>query len=370
MKKLRIATMVTGHLTIPPPARVVYAPMDLVIPLIAGLQTRGHQVTFYGPVGSKIPGVEIESHQLPPLKKDEPSFAYKTLLDPFTWGKLISIWDQYLISHMLRAAAQGKFDLLHLHLPAENALALATAYPQIPVAITLHDPIDEPRRDIWKLFSPPNQYYISISDAQRRPAPDIQYAATVYNGIETATIPFSEKPGSYLLCVGRVLPQKGAAEAIAVAEKLGKKLIIIGPHYQDPVPREYWEKEIAPHLGDMVEWTGYKPREQIYEYYKNAYATLFPINWEEPFGLVMIESMATGTPVIGFRHGAVPEVIKDGVTGFVVDTVPEMIEAAKKIPTIDRAACRKHVEDTFSMMKMVDSYEQAYYDILNKKTAR
>lgn len=370
MPKLRIATLVTGHLTAPPPPHIVYAPMDLVMPLIAGLQQRGHHVTFYGPVGSKVSGVKVKSHRLPPLKKDEPSFAYKTPLDLFTWGKLISIWDQYLISHMFRAAVSGEFDLLHLHLPAETALALATAYPQVPVVVTLHDPIDEPRRDIWKLFSPLNQYYISISDSQRRPAPDIQYAATVYNGIDVTPIPFSEKPGSYLLCVGRVLPQKGAAEAIEAARQLGKKLIIIGPHYHDPALREYWEKKIKPHLGDMVEWTGYMPRQQIYEYYRQAYATLFPISWEEPFGLVMIESMATGTPVIGFRRGAVPEVIKDGQTGFIVDTVPEMVEAAKKIPAIDRRTCREHVEKNFSIEKMVEGYEQAYYAILERQAKK
>lgn len=338
--------------------------MDLAMVLIAHLKQRGHQVTYFGPDGTHLPNAPVRTHDLPPLKKDEPSFAYDVPLDRYTWGKLISIWDQYLLTHMFKAAAAGEFDLIHTHFPAETGVALASAYPHVPIITTLHDPLDAPRRDILGLFRPPNQYYISISDSQRRPAPDLQYAATVYNGVDVSRIPFSATPGEHLLFVGRLLPQKGVAEAIEVARRVGKKLVIIGPHYQDPLLKAYWEEKIKPHLGEQITHLGFLPREEALRYYRDAYATLFPIQWEEPFGLTMTESMAAGTPVLGLRRGAVPEVIVDGQTGFIVDTLDEMVQAVERVRSLDRRACRAHVEQNFSIEKMVDGYERAYHAIL------
>lgn len=370
MKKLKIGLLVTGHLTMPPPARIVYAPMDLVVDLINGLQKKGHEVTLYAPVGSKIPGIKIESHNLKPLKENEPDFAYDIPLDAFTWGKLIAMWDQYLMSHMFQAAIKGELDILHFNLPAESGLALAAAYPQVPVITTFHDPLDQPRADLFNLYPLKNQWYASISNNQRSIASDIQYIDTIYNGIKTNEIPFSSEPGSYLLFVGRILPQKGVAEAIQVAKKVGKNLVIIGPRYKDEKPNQYWEQEIAPHIdGKTITHIDYLPRQEVIKYYSQAEAFLFPIKWEEPFGLVMVEAMAAGTPVIGMRRGSVPEVVKDGKTGFVVDTVEQMADAVKRIPEIDRAACRQHVEENFSTERMVDNYEEAYYKILEKQTS-
>ena len=173
-------------------------------------------------------------------------------------------------------------------------------------------------------------------------------------------IPFIQKPkGNYLLFVGRLHPEKGVSEAVEVARKTGEELLILGP----PVTGEYWDKKIKPYLGKKIRHIGVVPRNKLYEYYGNAKATLVPIQWEEPFGLVMTESMATGTPVIAFRKGSVPEVVLDGKTGFVVNTVDEMIKAVKKIDRIDRRACRKHTEENFGLEKMIDEYEKSFLKI-------
>ncbi|KKT22431.1 MAG: Glycosyltransferase, partial [Parcubacteria group bacterium GW2011_GWB1_43_8b] len=227
---------------------------------------------------------------------------------------------------------------------------------KVPTVYTLHDPIYPWRAEMFQMFASPNQYYISISDAQRVPAPDFNYLATIYNGIDLADVPFSEKHGDYLLFVGRITPEKGVAEAVEVARKTGEKLFILGPE----TTGSYWEEKIKPYLGDQIRHIGVVSRKELYEYYKNAKATLVPIQWEEPFGLVMVESMATGTPVVAFRRGSVPEVIDHGKTGYVVDSVSEMADALKKIDRIDRRECRRRVEANFTTELMVNRYEKEF----------
>jgi glycosyltransferase involved in cell wall biosynthesis len=357
MKKLRVATLVTGHFTTPPPPGVIYAPMDIAVGVSEGLAKRGHEVTFFAPEGSKIKVLKVETGGLKALRQNG---ELAILAGPNVGGaeraKIYGLWDQFLLSALYKEVLDGKFDIVHVH-PVDRALPLAYAIRNVPTVYTLHDPIYQWRAEVFRMFSSPNQHYVSISDSQRRPAPDLNYLATIYNGIDTEKIPFFEKPkGEYLLFVGRLHPEKGVAEAVEVAQKTGDELIIMGP----PVTGEYWDKEVKPYLGEKIRHIGVVSRKELYEYYGNAKATLVPIQWEEPFGLVMVESMATGTPVIAFRRGSVPEIVVDGKNGFMVNTVDEMAEATKKINIIARNFCRTYVAQNFSLKRMVDRYEESF----------
>lgn len=364
MKKLRIATMVTGYFTTPPPEGVIYAPMDIAVDVSEGLVKRGHKVDFYGPEGTKVNVTNVINAGLTPLKQNEDDNILKTPnVGNAETNKIFNLWDQYLIAKMFAVAEEGKYDLLHIH-PVDRALPLALSHLKIPVVYTLHDPIYPWRAEIFKMFSSPNQHFISISEAQREPALDLNYAATIYNGIKLDEFKFYSKGGDYLLFVGRLHQEKGVAEAVEVARKTGEKLLIAGA----PASGSYWDEKIKPYLGDKIRYIGNIPKNLLHEYYGKAKATLIPIQWEEPFGLVMTESMACGTPVIAFRRGSAPEVVVDGKTGFIVDTVEEMASAIKKIGDIDRSACRKHVQENFTVEQMISSYEKVFIDIIEMKT--
>lgn len=360
-KKLRIATMVTGHFTIPQPTGVVYAPIDLAVALTEGLVGKGHQVTFFAPEGSRIPeSSNVETLDLQPLLQQR-----KDLLQGMSSqerGKIQVFWEQYIISHMFERARRGEYDILHIH-PADMAHPVARSYPDVPAMYTLHDPIFPWRKEIYTIFASPNQSFVSISNSQRKDAPHLQYIATIYNGINLESFPFQEKASSNLLFVGRMHAIKGVIQAIEVAERAQEQLILVGSKGD----KDYWDDTIAPRLNDKIRYAGFIKREELHSQYSQAKALLMPIQWEEPFGLVMIEAMACGTPVIAFRRGAVPEVVVDGKTGFIVDTVEEMTAAIQRLPEINPADCRAHVEENFSIKKMVDSYEQAYYKILEQQ---
>lgn len=356
-KKMRIATMVSAHFTTPPPPGIIYAPMDIAVEVSQGLQKKGHEVTFFAPKGSRIDGVKMVDCGLEPLRHGG---GLPILRGPYAdQSKIFNLWDQFLIAEMYHQALAGNFDLLHIH-PADRALPLGFAMRDIPTIYTLHDPIYPWRAEIFQMFSSSNQYYVSISEAQRKPAPKLNYLSTVYNGVDTH-VEFSEKSGDYLLFVGRLIREKGVEQAIEVAQKTGEKLIIIGA----PNQGQYWDKNIKPYLSEKIKYVGALPRQELAKYYCNAKATLILIQWEEPFGLVMTESMATGTPVIALRHGSAPEVVAHGETGFVVDTLDEMVEAVKHIGEIDRKKCRERVEKYFSIERMVDGYEEGFLSILN-----
>ncbi len=358
---MRIAMMVRGYVPVPRPSDMIYAPIDLAAGIAKGLVGRGHQVDFFAPLGSEIKGVKIESLNLRPLINDQQEFrGLITNIDKMVHG-FPHLWEGFMVQEMFKRAETGQYDLLHFHHP-EAALQQAIAHRDVPVLYTIHDPMHDWNKELFKLYSSPNQHFVSISNNQRRDAPDLPYWRTVYNGIDVKNYPFSDETEDYLLYAGRVVPDKGVREAVQVAKETSHRLLIIGPIYPDT--QGYFDQYIKPFLDDQILYLGFLEQKQLARYYQKAKALLTPVQWEEPFGLTTIEAMASGTPVIAFRRGAAPEIIVDGKTGYVVNTTVEMIEAVHKIRSIRRIDCRNHVKANFSLRKMTLGYESAMQEII------
>jgi glycosyltransferase involved in cell wall biosynthesis len=361
---MRIAMMVRAYIPVPRPKDIVYANIDLAVDIAEGLAKRGHSVDFYAPMGSQLKKVKIENCSLPPLVHNLEEF--RELLantDQLIHG-LTQIWDEYMARRMFHRALAGEYDLLHFDHP-QSALLLTAEHKTVPVVFTIHDPIYKYHRETFELFQTTNQHYISISDNQRRDAPDLPYFKTIHHGIDTRRFAFNKTPEDYLLYSGRIVSEKGVREAIQVAKETRHRLLIIGPTYPDAM--DYYDKYVKPNLDDQILYLGFIEREFLTPYYQKAKALLTPVQWEEPFGLTTIEAMACGTPVISFNRGAAPEIIKNGKTGFIVNTTAEMIEAVHNIGKIKREDCRRYVERNYSTRTMVKNYEQAFQQVINEQ---
>ena len=217
------------------------------------------------------------------------------------------------------------------------------------------------------LFSELAEYFrlngtavITISNAQRQGFDGLNYAGTVYNATDLSELPFNDEPEGYLLMMGSIAPHKNQKDGILAAKTLGKKIVLAGKIGN----QAYWEKEIAPLVdGANVVHEGELSLSRKAILLGSADALLFPIVWPEPFGLVMIEAMAAGTPVVAYGNGAVPEVVADGKTGYIVSGVEGLVEGIKKVSSLDRYTCRRYVEEHFTVEKMIDSLEQALVKI-------
>jgi len=266
-----------------------------------------------------------------------------------------------LLALRLAFERAAEFDVLHSHVDFA-AVPFARFLPT-PVVHTLHGRLDLP--EIQPLFAHCTEArLVSISDNQRRLVPDWGWIATVYNGIDLDHYTFHPHPGTYLAFLGRITPDKGVEEAIAVAHLTGLPLKIAAK--VDPVDQDYFDATVRPLLAEpLVEYIGEVDESGKDGFLGQALALLFPIGWPEPFGLVMAEAMATGTPVIAARYGAVPEVIVDGQTGVICDSVQEMAIACGRIATLERAACRARVADSFSVARMVEGYEAVYRRVVD-----
>jgi glycosyltransferase involved in cell wall biosynthesis len=261
----------------------------------------------------------------------------------------------------------SEFDIIHSHMGC--AALPYTKLVKTPTVHTLHG-IFTP--DNEKMFTHArSQPYVSISDAQREPRLDLNCVATVYNGIDLSTYKFHEKPQDppYLAFLGRISPEKGTHLAIEIAKRSGWRLKMAGK--VDVVDVKYFEQEIKPLIdGKQIEYLGEANHEQKNELIGGAVATLFPITWREPFGLVMVESMAAGTPVIAMELGSTSEVIAHGKTGFLCHNVDEFVEAIDKVGQLNRHTCREHVMNHFSVQRMTDGYEAVYQQILAERFAQ
>jgi glycosyltransferase involved in cell wall biosynthesis len=358
---LSVATMVNGNLVAPPP--FIYAPIILAEIICHGLVMAGHKVDYFGPMGTKISNdVGVQTLGLEPLAKTEDEYQAAIMNPAYGSHMRLGVDDLYLAGDMYEKAAAGSYDVLHFHhLHIPNALA--RYFPGVPSVTTIHDPISADDRMQIERSLTPNSFFVAISETQRLAAPDLPYAGTVYNGIDTDYYrpleDVSEKD-EYLLWAARIVPEKGLEDAIEVALATGRQLRIAGPKYKGTL--EYFDAVVGPHLYESspIRYLGVLTPEQIVNQMQHAYAFLMPIKWEEPFGLTVVEAMSCGTPVIAYNRGAMSEIIVDGQTGFLVNTIEEMTAAVERVKTINPIVCRSHVEQKFSLQAMTDGYVAAY----------
>jgi glycosyltransferase involved in cell wall biosynthesis len=343
---MRIAQIAPLWEQVPPPA---YGGIELVVSLLTDeLVRRGHEVTLFAS-GDSQTLAKLESIHPRALRLDSSVKEY-------------GIYEMLHLSNIYEQAAG--FDLIHSHVGCA-ALPYARLI-KTPTVHTLHGIFTPDNR---KLFSyAKEQPYVSISDAQREPDLGLNCLATVYNGINVNSFKFHAQPDqpAYLAFLGRMSPEKGPHHAIAIAKRTGIPLKMAGKI--DVVDREFYDREIAPHVdGEFIQFLGEANHAQKNELMGRAIATLFPITWREPFGLVMVEALAAGSPVIAMNMGSVPEVIADGQVGFVCDTVDECVASVGRLSQINRSACRQHVQDNFSAQSMTAGYEAVYTQMLAKR---
>ena len=323
-----------------------YGPWERVVSLLTeGLLARGVAVTLFATADS-ITEAALAGPCPRPYSEDDS-------LDP-------KVWECLHISEVFERA--GEFDLIHNHF---DFLPLSySALVDTPVVTTIHG-FSSPR--ILPVFEKYNasSYYVSISDADR--SPKLDYVATVHHGIALDEFTLRKDSDGSLLFFGRIHPEKGAAEAIEVARRSGRRLIIAGI-VQD---KAYFEREVAPHIdGDQVCYLGSVGPDKRAEVLGGADALLHLISFDEPFGLSMVEAMACGVPVIAFGRGSVPEVVVDGETGFIVADLDEATAAVQRLDELDRSAARKHVEDHFSTERMTDGYLGVYQEVLRRSRSQ
>ena len=250
----------------------------------------------------------------------------------------------------------NEFDVIHCHIDYQ-ALPFA-ANSNTPTIFTLHGALDVPYYP-EALLAFPDLRYVSISDSQRAPVPDLNWVATVYHGIDVRSQPYNETPGKYLLFVGRISPEKGPEHAIEIAKKARLPLKIAAK--VDPKDRKFFEAKVKPLLDDpLIEFLGPVSERRRSQLMANALALLLPIRWREPFGMVFIESLASGTPVLTCPRGSVPEIMRDGVTGFSSDSDDELAEAALHVADVSRAECRAWAEERFDTQTMMRNYLGVY----------
>ena len=327
-----------------PPFR--YGGTELIVKLVTDeLVRRGHEVTLFAS-GDSITTANLRSVHPQALRLD---------------GKIKepSIYEQMMLAEVYQQA--DHFDIIHSHV-GYHALSYCS-FVKTPTVHTMHGIFTPDNEKIFQKFS--CQPLISISEAQREPRLGLNYIHTVYNGIDTAVNPFYPEPTqpAYLAFVGRISPEKGPVQAIKVARAVGLPLKMAGKI--DVVDKDFYTEQVEPLIdGEQIQYLGEISHEDKVQLLGGATITLFPINWREPFGLVMIESMATGTPVIGIGLGSVPEVIAHGKTGFVCNSVEKMIEVLPDAMKIDRHTCREYVVSRFSVESMTDEYEKAYAMVL------
>ncbi len=348
---MRIA--IAGTLWLNTPPQNYGGTEEVIYNLVQGLVKKGHEVTFFGPATANMNAKIIPTIPTPLREQYVP------------WEN-----NTYTLFHFTEVFDRAHdFDIVHVHLnKAQDYVSLPfSVYRNTPTLFTPHFRIPDAlyKPDRYKVLQKYRHLpYSSISESQQKK--DYNFITNVYNSVDLAKYSFSPQTESYFVWLGKITSFKGTKEAILAAKKAKKQLYILGViEHGVEENLQYYEKEISPHIdGKQIIFKESVGMPEKAKLLGKAKALLNPIQWDEPFGLVMIEAQATGTPVIAYKRGAAPEVVQDKKTGFLVESVDEMVEAIEKIDTIRRKDCRKFIKDNFSVEKMVEGYERAYQDVL------
>ncbi|HYK97007.1 MAG TPA: glycosyltransferase family 4 protein [Candidatus Acidoferrales bacterium] len=319
-----------------------YGPWERVVSLLCeGLVERGVDVTLFATADSRT-SARLES-VCPRALFEDPTLDAK-------------VWESLHIAYAFDRSRELGLDVLHNHY---DFLPLTYAgLTDIPVVTTIHGFSSDRILPVYERYDG-RVAYVSISDADRRPS--LHYAATIHHGIALEEFTPRERPGEYLVFFGRIHPDKGVAEAIEVARRTDRPLVIAGIIHDE----QYFAEKVAPHVdGERIRYVGSAEPADRDEILGNALALLHLVNWNEPFGLSMVEAMACGTPVIARRRGSVPEVVDDGVTGFIVEDIDDAVDAVGRVEEIDRGGVRARCAARFSRDRMVRDYLEVYERVL------
>ena len=341
---MRVAIIAPPWVPVPPTA---YGGTELMIDVLArGLDMAGHEVVLFTTGDSTC------------------NVPKKYLLENSEGMKIGDILIE--MNHSLSAYEQiGDVDVVHDH-TLIGPLA-GQGRVNAPIVTTNHGPFQSNTMGFWKGCTDRNVPIISISNNQASMAgPGVDVSTVIHHGLDSSRIPEGTGEGNYLACLGRMAPDKGIHTAALVAKKVGMPLLI-GAKMRENLEKEYFETQIRPLLGNGVEYLGELNTKEKYDLLCGATALLNPIQWPEPFGLVMIESLACGTPVIATPMGAAPEIVTDGLNGFLCRDELALIEAVLKAPELSRKACRWEVETTFSMQRMVNDHIHFYSQVIESR---
>jgi glycosyltransferase involved in cell wall biosynthesis len=269
------------------------------------------------------------------------------------------------LRHVMHAYdAVQDFDIVHDH-TVMGPVYGGALFPDLKIVTTIHGPFNDELTDLYSRIAH-RVPIIAISHAQRRHAPQVRIARVIHHGLNANDFPVGKGDGGYLLFLGRMAPEKGAHRAMEAAYKAGVPLIMAAK-MREPWEFDYFDVYVKPYLNDEIRYLGEVPHEEKLQLIAGAMALLNPIQWPEPFGLVMIEAMACGTPVLAFPEGAAPEIVEDGKTGFLCHDTSDMADAIGRIHKLDRAACRAEVEGYFSTKRMVDEHLNLFEELMGAK---
>lgn len=348
---MKIAIIVPPWIQVPPSR---YGGIESIVALLAdGLVGRGWDVTLFT------------------VKESGTSADCRHVFDCGQYDILSKSPSECLntaVTHSLGAyieiMRQGDFDIVHDNTWKEG---LASAFfMDMPVVHTIHGPIDDTNRRFYNLFTAAkNIHFVTISKFQQKALSNLNYAGNVYNAIEVGKYTYSTEKEDYLLYVGRFNSEKAPHIACKVAEELGMRLILAGKA-SEPHEWKYFNKYIKSYLGDTIRYVGEVSDTYKKELFRDATAFIYPIQWDEPFGIVMIEAMACGTPVVACRRGAAPEIVRDGVNGYLADDFEQFLDCVGMVHKIKHSRCRECVEAHFSADAMVTGYENIYKKILEE----
>ena len=348
---LRVAIVAPPWYPVPPNG---YGGIEQVVFLLAEeLQKLGHAVTLYGRQGGggsfELVPMAPESWQLDLGGRDHAAREVTYLRHTY---------------HMLQRRA---FDIVHENSGYLGLLMAAVCQLQSATVGTLHGDLNEADGEFLRTIDHDVQL-VAISRAQRAQVAGVRWAAVVHNAVDPGALEIGLQAGDYLLQLARICPDKGQHIAIDVAKRAGRRLVLAGKVVEDD--QDYFHRMIEPHLGDGVEWVENIGGRDKARLLAGAAGLLFPIQWEEPFGLAMIEAMASGTPVVATPRGAAVEVVEEGVTGFLAAEVEDLVGAVERLAEIDRGACAEHARNRFSPRSMASGYAGAYQDAIRRRRDR